>query len=38
MTHDETADVVPAVYVEVDDVDAAYAVTVQRANVLQHPR
>lgn len=37
MTHDETAQVVPVVSVEVDDVGAAYAVAVERGAEIVHP-
>jgi catechol 2,3-dioxygenase-like lactoylglutathione lyase family enzyme len=37
MTHDETAPVVPVASIEVDDVDAAYQLAVQRGAEIVHP-
>jgi catechol 2,3-dioxygenase-like lactoylglutathione lyase family enzyme len=37
MTHDATAPVVPAMSVEVDDVDAAYAAAVETGAEIVHP-
>jgi len=37
MTHDETAPVLPAVSVQVDDVDAAYAAAVAEGAQIVHP-
>jgi catechol 2,3-dioxygenase-like lactoylglutathione lyase family enzyme len=37
MTHDATAPVVPALSVEVDDVDAAYAAAVSAGAEIVHP-
>jgi len=37
MTHEETAAVVPDVSLEVDDVDAAHAVAVERGAEIVHP-
>ena len=37
MTHDATAPVVPAVSVEVDDVDAAYQAALSRGAEIVHP-
>ena len=37
MTHDETAPVVPAASIEVDDVDAAYDAAVRRGAEIVHP-
>jgi catechol 2,3-dioxygenase-like lactoylglutathione lyase family enzyme len=37
MSHDETAPVVPAVSVQVDDVDAAYARAIEAGAEVVHP-
>jgi catechol 2,3-dioxygenase-like lactoylglutathione lyase family enzyme len=37
MTHDETAPVLPALSVQVDDVDAAYAAAVAEGAQIVHP-
>jgi catechol 2,3-dioxygenase-like lactoylglutathione lyase family enzyme len=37
MTHDETARSAPAVSIEVDDVDAAYAAAVREGAEIVHP-
>jgi catechol 2,3-dioxygenase-like lactoylglutathione lyase family enzyme len=37
LTHDETAPVVPAVSVQVDDVDTAYALAVGEGAEIVHP-
>jgi predicted enzyme related to lactoylglutathione lyase len=37
LTHDETAPVVPALSVEVDDVDAAHAAAVEAGAEVVHP-
>ena len=37
MTHDETAAVVPVASIEVDDVDAAYALALSRGAEVVHP-
>jgi uncharacterized glyoxalase superfamily protein PhnB len=37
LTHDETAPVVPATSIEVDDVDACYAAAVRTGAAIVHP-
>jgi catechol 2,3-dioxygenase-like lactoylglutathione lyase family enzyme len=37
LTHDETAPVVPAVSVQVDDVDAAYTAAIEAGAEIVHP-
>lgn len=37
MTHDETAPVIPAVSIQVDDIDACYEAAAQRDAEIVHP-